>query len=164
MMTTPVEADPMPTTGRYTDTMLDWMDAFYGWHFPEQRDLVDPDNAAVLDEFVCWAGQCFLRRAGAIWVNDIDGPRIGDSAFSPAVIYRFAPEMLPDNMVELIVAPAYDILEDDDPGFPTLWALDRILQARAANYDYKTSHPDSAFAERAHDTDRLRDEVQNDYR
>ncbi|MFE3193914.1 hypothetical protein ACFXHA_33270 [Nocardia sp. NPDC059240] len=101
-----------------------------------------PDNAAVLDEFVCWVGQCFVRRAGAIWVNDIDGPRIGHSAFSPAVTYRLAPETVPDNMVELVVAPSNDILEDDDPGFPTLWALDRILRARVESYHYQTSHPD----------------------
>lgn len=137
VMTTPVEAVPMPTTGRHSYTMLAWMDTFFGWYFPQRCDLADPDKAEVLDEFVCWVGQTFERRAAAIWANDVDGPRIGASGYSPAVVYRLSPDMLPDNIVELVTDPHPDILEEADPGFPTLWAVDRILRARVDSCDYE---------------------------
>jgi len=140
VMTLPVEADPMPASGRHSDAMLEWMNPFFGWYFPEYSDLADPANADVLDQFVCWIGQAFVRRAGAVWVSEPEGaPQFYSNAFSPAVAFPYAPELVPENIVGLLADPHPDILEEDAPDFPVLWAAQHMLSARVGDYDYEMS-------------------------
>lgn len=82
---------PMPGhVDRYSGEMaLNWVDDAFDYFFPTEDAPFEVDNAEVVDQFVCYIGEYFVRRCDGRWIND---PEMGGVLFSAAGrLHEFGP-------------------------------------------------------------------------
>ncbi|WP_040840043.1 hypothetical protein [Nocardia brevicatena] len=78
---------PMPMgIDRYSDEMaLHWIDDAFDYFFPGEDSVFEPDNAEIVDQFVCYIGEYFVRHCDGRWINDPEAGVLHD--FGPTICY-----------------------------------------------------------------------------
>ncbi|WP_280420858.1 hypothetical protein [Nocardia carnea] len=63
---------PMPQgLDRYSDELtLHWLDDAFDYFFPEEDVILEPKNRDLVDQWVCYIGEYFVRHCGGRWIND----------------------------------------------------------------------------------------------
>ena len=82
---------PMPQgLDRYSDELtLHWLDDAFDYFFPDEDTLFESRNADLVDQFVCYIGEYFVRHCGGRWIND---PEMGGVLSSEdGRLYGFGP-------------------------------------------------------------------------
>lgn len=83
---------PMPVgVDRYSDEMaLYWLDDAFDYFFPEEDVIYEPDNRELVDQFVCYIGEYFVRHCGGRWINDPEMHLF--HSFGPTIRYDWTNE------------------------------------------------------------------------
>ncbi|MFD4403866.1 hypothetical protein ACFWPH_14015 [Nocardia sp. NPDC058499] len=62
---------PMPQgVDRYSREMTDWVEDAFNYLLPDDDALTERDNAVLVNGFVCYIGEYFVRYCDGRWVND----------------------------------------------------------------------------------------------
>lgn len=86
-------AGPMPEgLDRYDpDLKSGWLVDVFDYFFPDDDSLYEPENAEVLDQFVCYIGEYLVRECDGRWVNDPEARIFGN--FGPTIRYSWDEEI-----------------------------------------------------------------------
>ncbi|MEV3963678.1 hypothetical protein AB0M34_22765 [Nocardia sp. NPDC050193] len=78
---------PMPVgVDRYSDELtLYWLSDAFDFFFPDEDVIYEPENRELVDQFVCYIGEYFVRHCGGRWINEPEA-RVWDE-FGPTIRY-----------------------------------------------------------------------------
>ncbi|MGW5384162.1 hypothetical protein [Nocardia sp. NPDC003963] len=82
---------PMPVgVDRYSDEMaLHWVDDAFDYFFPDEDELFEADKIELVNAFVAYIGEYFVRHCGGRWINNPDMGRVLSA--EPGRLYEFGP-------------------------------------------------------------------------
>lgn len=90
---------PMPQVDRYSNEMsLYWITDVLDFFFPDEEALYEHERADIVNQFVCYIGEYFVRHCGGEWVNDPEA-RVFHT-FGPTICYDWTTDAdYPINML-----------------------------------------------------------------
>ncbi|MET8799517.1 hypothetical protein ABZV91_24360 [Nocardia sp. NPDC004568] len=98
---------PMPQgVDRYSNEMAgNWLSEAFRYFFPDDDALTESDNAELVNQFICYIGDYFVRHCDGRWVNDPEAKVLHE--FGPAICYDWTTDI--DYPVNLL----FDAAETD---------------------------------------------------
>lgn len=132
---------PMPVgVDVYSDEMVDdWLADAFGYLFPSEDSLSEPDQADAVSQLVAYVGEYFVRRLGGRWVNRPSEMVL--FGFGPTIRYGWTDSS--DNPEDLIFSAAEE--RDFDSTIGQAW------YSRSVDYAEAHGLPHSQFdVERKH--------------
>ncbi|WP_280383380.1 hypothetical protein [Nocardia wallacei] len=100
-LTATVPGMPQPW---WSNDALHHIEDVFARFFPDEDSLSNPDKFGIADQFVTYIGECFVRRAGGIWMNlPGEGQPLYES-FGPGVFFGYSKDDI--NCVESLASAA----------------------------------------------------------
>ncbi len=87
--------------------------------FPDLDALTAPENHDKADQFVCFLGDIFVRRAGMVWVNDPERGSLLYSGIGPCVVFDGDPASIV-SMARMAESVA---MGESDHQFGFVWSI-----------------------------------------